>query len=347
MKNREDGKTSYHTLSRAMFLKLKELVPILSKHMVEETSGEYPLNQTEMRTISLEKFEHDRKWYAGFLSYKKKKEENVKSQGKGNEEGEKEVNGFYSMNIPLDAFKSLLYAVIEIDEATMFFGQKRRETALARAPPLKLGCQALKKGEVLSYQWAVSGPQGDFVRWGEKGFWDEEVCKMVGESQLNDNQRADLKVVVFKTVVQIENQLEVTRHAACFLMYLRMREKNHCLPCPKCFKLTADGDTLLPCVSCLYEDIPKACHWRTEPEFRQIFSSPEFETKLGSFLDYIRKAIYPMTLYGRDMAIALVAYSCPNDMKSLYWKFLETHKDKPMLMNLYHSFIQFQQGLRA
>jgi len=298
----------------------------LTKAMMNEQSVELPLVNTGLKTIRLEKFGYNGKWYAGFMTYVK--------------DNRSEVNGKFTMNVEVDILKSIFYNMIAIEEAMVFFANERRERASAQAPPEQLSNRALRRDEMIVYQWVHLDGLGAVVRTGSSGFWYEEMCRKHGEKAMPARELGENRVDVIRRAVVIPDQLDLTRDCACLLLYLQMRKKNQVCPCAECIATPNYKDVTFPCIDCLMKDIPRARYWRTEPEFRQIFTSAEFENSLQMFLEYLRKNACVMRLYGRDLAAAVIKYSNPADMKALYWQFLEKNQERPLLHNLHHCLVE-------
>jgi len=298
----------------------------LTKAMVNEQPIELPLVNSKLKTIRLEKFDFNGKWYAGFMTYVKDKRS--------------EINGKFSMNVEADILKSIFYNFIAIEEAMTYFAKERRERASAQAPPEPLSNRALRGDEMIVYQWIHKDSLGATVRVGPSGFWFEDMCLEHGQKAVPDEEQGETKVQTIRLAVVIPDQLEISRDCACLLLYLQMRRKNHVKPCPECLSTCEVKNVIFPCINCMMDDIPKARYWRTEPEFRQIFTSVEFETSLQMFLEFLRKNACVMRLYGRDLAAAVIKFSNPTDMKALYWQFLEKNQERPLLRNLHRCLIE-------
>lgn len=326
MKKKEGRSKSFITLTTTNVRLLRQHIPELTRAMVNEEALELPLNDSKLKTIRLEKFAFNGKWYAGFMTYMK--------------ENRSEVNGKFSMNVEVDVLKNMFYNMIKIDEAVAFFAKERRERSSAQAPYEQLSNRVLRKDEMMVFQWVHVDELGAIIRWGPEGFWFEEMCMIHGRKALPERLNNEQRVQVIRRAVKIPDELELARDAACLLMYLQMRKKNHVKPCDECFSTCESKEVIFPCIRCLKDDIPKARYWRTEPEFRQIFGSHEFENSLQKFLEFLRKNACVMRLFGRDLAAALLKFSSVTDMKSFYWQFLERNQEKPLLQNLRHCLIE-------
>lgn len=326
VKRKDNRQKQFVTLTNTNVKHLRIHMAELTKAMINEEAVELPLVNTGLKTIRLEKFDYNGKWYAGFMTYVKK--------------NRSEVNGKFSMNVEVDILKSIFYNMNAIEEAMVFFANLRRERASAQAPAEQLSNRALRNDEMLVYQWLHIDSLGAVVRTGPSGFWFEDMCLEHGQKALPERENGETRVDVIRRAVVIPNQLDLTRDCACLLLYLQMRKKNQVKPCPECVASCTAKDVTFPCIKCLMSDIPKARYWRTEPEFRQIFSSPEFENSLKMFLEYLRKNACVMRLYGRDLAAAVIKYSNVADMKALYWQFLEKNQERPLLRNLRHCIIE-------
>jgi len=284
---------------------------------------ELPLIDTKNKMVKVELFQG--KWWVSIKSYHSKTRAILEA---------------YTMNLLPEELFALYNQKDVIDFLIVHFREKKRKKRFsALGPKIEVQSKVLKEREFITFSWRhLNRNTGEILRHGVDGFWFKDLALAVGHFALPDDQIDSVKIETPKMVSDMPDLFELTRQVANVLVYLHVRQTNGIGPCSVC-EDNCSENVIFPCDKCFVSDIPKCRFWRVENSLRELLKSYAFRSALTDILEFIRKNVCPLSMYGKDLAAAYLAFVNYRDVKLAFWNFLSENASNSILSNLRHCII--------